>query len=152
MTKTIQAPNYCVVIKMLEEQRLYIQSIYIFKENLNISNNSRGNIVANYQITKLSRQKERTLLNKPISEGFHTREHQIFIRNATRHVVFKRKSSSEGKCFFCGFLFLPDFLNRKFLQVTLNSIYCVRNAPGYMRWKNVFKEVSFLIKEIEKLL
>ena len=110
MTKTIQAPNYCLVIKMLEEQRLYIQSIYVFKENLNISNNSRGNLVANYQITKSclncqGKKKELYSINQSVkvSTQENTRfpsEMQLDMSYLRGSLVQKVNVFSVGFCFY----------------------------------------------------
>ena len=62
----------------------------------------------------------------------------------------KKKSASEGKSFFLRALFLPGFPNEKMPLDICDEDFSFKNKPTEMKFS--FKEESFLIKEIEKLL
>ena len=61
-----------------------------------------------------------------------------------------KRNLSKGKSFFLRALFLPGFPNEKMPLDICDEDFSFKNKPTEMKFS--FKEESFLIKEIEKLL
>ena len=135
----------------MSKDYIFNQSISAKKIRTSSATPSRSSD-ANYQSTKspLNSQERKKNFAPHTGQGFYTREQQIAVRNTTRHARFKKKSASEGKSFFLRALFLPGFPNEKMPLDICDEDFSFKNKPTEMKFS--FKEESFLIKEIEKLL